>query len=155
MPSKEPKARQDLGIGLGSCCSKCAVNIHPTNNSTLGAMEPFSQNAAAAPIAAKHCFAVDLKTILGSGLCKVAATSHLHTGGKSGIDFDQSRANCAPVPRASEKTHKQTSTFYIYHSPYFQLGIRKGLGWDSPPALMSPLWQLAHTGKIRVSTITT
>ena len=65
-----------------------------------------------------HCFAVSLKTILGSGLCKVAATTC--TPAESQVSIDR-RADCATVPRASEKTHKQTSTFYIYRSPHFQL----------------------------------
>ena len=63
------------------------------------------------------CFAVASKTILGSGLCKVAATC---TPAESQVSIDR-RADCAAVPRASEKTHKQTSTFYIYRRPHFQL----------------------------------
>ena len=53
------------------------------------------------------------------------------TGGKSGRSI---AAQTAPrCHGASEKTHKQTSTFYIYRNSLFSLGARQG-GWkDWPP----------------------
>ena len=53
-------------------------------------------------------------------------------------------------PRASEKTHKQTSTFYIYRSHHFQLRMKMGLACHAPPGPMSPRWQLLLTGKMSV-----
>ena len=137
------KSMERKGVVIGSgVCGKCGLNVLTDKQFHLCRRQwrPFPK-ICLDDNRGGHCFG----NIGGGGGCsRWQDGGHLRaTGGKSGRSI---AAQTAPrCHGASEKTHKQTSTFYIYRNSLFHSELGKGVERTDPPTPMSQGLKLPST----------